>query len=86
MSGQFGIINPFRNWKIGDLPCDPTITVVLKEWSMIDAFVTVSASLASDSEIDSAIDRLMKDLESTRSEAKRVLKAQQEKIRQSIGS
>ncbi len=85
MSGQFGVINPFQKWKKGDLPFDPIVTIALNQWGTKDGIVTISASLASDSEIDFAIDQLKNDLESARKEAKRVLKNQREKVRLAIG-
>ena len=85
MSGKFGVFNPFQKWKKGDLPCDPTVTIALNQWGTNDGVVTISASLASDTEIDFAIDQLKKDLESASKEAKRVLKSQREKIRSSFG-
>ena len=85
MSGRFGVINPFQKWKKGDLPCDPTVTISLNQWGMKDDIVTISATLASDSEIDFAIDQLRNDIESVRKEAKRVLKSQRARIQSSIG-
>jgi hypothetical protein len=85
MLGKVGVLNPFRNWKKGDFPCDPTITFVLNEvGTRIDGLITISSSLASDSEIDFAADQLLKDIESARKHAKKILKAQKEKIRKSF--
>jgi hypothetical protein len=85
MNGQFGVLNPFQKWKKGDLPCDPTVTVILNQCGMNEGITTISASLASDTEIDFAIDQLKRDLESARKVAKRILKDQREKIRLAIG-
>lgn len=85
MSGKFRVFNPFQKWKKGDLPCDPTVTIALNQWGTNDGIVTISASLATNTEIDFAIDQLKKDLESARNEAKRVLKVQRDKIRLSTG-
>ena len=86
MSVKFGIINPFKKWKKGDLPRDPTVSLILKEgyFSNTDGDICVSATLASDYEIDYAVDQLQKNLESVRKEAKRVLKTQRDKIRTSF--
>lgn len=85
MSGTFGILNPLQGWKAGDLPADPVVVVVLSEWhTMPEGQIAISATLATDTEIDFAIDRLAKDLESVRQEAKRVLARQTEKIHNSI--
>lgn len=83
MLGKFGVYNPFGKWKKGDDPCDPTVALKLKEpiFTVSDGSITISALLATSSEIDFAVDQLQKDLEAARKEAKRILKAQQEKIR-----
>jgi len=87
MSGKFGIFNPFQKWKKGDLPGDPTVSIVLNEYATYEGgVISISATLATDSEIDYAIDGLQKSLESARKEAKRVLKAQKEKIRASFNN
>lgn len=84
MKGTFGVINQFLKWKKGDLPCDPTVILALNEWGMKDDVVTIFGTLASDAEIDFAVDQLKKHLELARKEAKRVLKFQREKIKSSI--
>jgi hypothetical protein len=87
MLGKIGVLNPFKNWKKGDLPCDPTITLVLNEYgTQKDGLITISSSLATDSEIDFAADLLLKDIESARKHAKKILRAQKEKIRKSLNS
>lgn len=85
MSGQFGVFNPLSKWKKGDMPYDLAINIVLNGWGSVgEDLVSISALLATDTEIDFAVDQLSKDLEFVRKEAKRVLKAQKEKIRRSI--
>ncbi len=85
MSAAFLILNPFQKWKKGDLPCDPTVSIALKQWGTSkDGNIIISASLATDSEIDYAVDQLKKDLELARKNAKRILKSQREKIRSSF--
>ncbi len=85
MSGKFGVFNPFRDWKKGDLPCDTHVTLVVNELNPEnDGRIRMTPNLATDSEIDYEIDQMKKDLESVRKEAKRVLKAQREKIRSSF--
>lgn len=85
MSRKFGVFNPFKKWKKGDLPYDPTVTIALSQWGTSDGVVTISESLASDTEIDFAIDQLKLDLESVRKEAKQVLQSQRAIICSSIG-
>lgn len=67
------------------MPCDPTVSISLNEWGVKDNVIEISASLASDSEIDFAIDQLKSDIELVRKKAKRVLKSQREKIQLAIG-
>lgn len=83
MPGKFGVFNPFEKWKKGDAPCDPTVALKLKGPVFIDGdgSIMISALLATDSEIDFAVEQLQKNLEAARKEAKRILKVQQEKIR-----
>lgn len=85
MPGRFRVINRFKEWKKGDLPGNPTVIIALNEWATEDSIVTISESLASDSEIDFRVDQLKNDLEMVRKEAKRILKSQIEKIQTSIG-
>ena len=81
MSGKFGVLNPYRLWKKGDMPCDPTVTIVLNEYgTKADGSVVISSSLASDSEIDFAINRLQEDIELVRKGAKKTLKSQRDRI------
>lgn len=81
MSKKFGVFNPLANWKRGDLPIDPIVKLTFNEGlGTGNGFQLITSSLASSDEIDSAIDQLQKDLEYVRSEAKRVLHKQKEKI------
>lgn len=85
MSGKFGVFNPLGKWKKGDFPCDPTVTIILSEYFTTDEkVICLSATLATDSEIDFAVDVLQKSLESVRKQAKLVLKKQREKIKIAI--
>ena len=85
MAGKFGVFNPFKTWKNGDLPGDPTVSIILNEsGTSDDGVISISVTLVTDSEIDYAINELQKNLESVRKEAKRVLKLQKEKIRASF--
>ena len=85
MSGKFQVLNPYRRWKIGDFPCDPTVTIALNQWGTTsDGVITISGTLASDTEIDFTINQLKNDLEAVGKDAKRILKSQRAKIRSSI--
>lgn len=81
MSGQFCVINPFKIWKKGDLPCDPHVILALSQWGTKDNIIIIPGTHASDSEVDFAIDRLKNDLETVRKEAKRILKSQRDKMK-----
>jgi len=81
MPKNFAVFNPLRAWKEGDLPSDPTVTIVLNEISRNqEERIAISQELADDKEIDSAIDDLQKELETVRKEAKRVLNTQKKKL------
>jgi hypothetical protein len=85
MSEIFAVDNPFKEWKKGDFPGDPTVNIVLNEcWANSEGRITITVTLATDSEIDYAIDELQKNLESVRKESKHVLKTQNEKMRASL--
>jgi hypothetical protein len=82
MSAKFGVFNPFRGWKRGDFPMDPTVEIVVHgAQKREDGRVSLTATLASDEEIDYTVDELRQSLESARREAKRTLKKQRDKIR-----
>ena len=85
MSGKFDVFNPFQKWKRGDMPCDTHVTLVVNELNPEDdGRIRLTPSLATESEIDYEIDAMQRDLESLRKKAKRVLKAQRDKIRASF--
>lgn len=82
MSGKFGVVNLFADWKKGDPPVDPFITLALNEvLGQVDGFPKLTATLATAPEIDFEVDQMQRDLEVVRGEAKRVLREQQLKIR-----
>jgi hypothetical protein len=85
MSGKFGVLNPLRNWKKSDPLSGPTVSIVLNEYAKnSEGFVSISANLATSSEVDYVIDELKKSLEFARQDAKRILQEQQEKILDSL--
>lgn len=86
MSGRFGVFNPLQKWKAGEFPADAIVFVSLNEWTTSGEVITISSSLATESEIDFAVDRLKEDLETARRNAKRILNAQREKIRSTKGA
>ena len=85
MSGRFGVYNPLREWKKGDLPCNAMVNIAVQEYStMKDREILVSANLMTDEEIDYAVDGLIQDLEKARKEAKRTLNKQNQKIQSTL--
>jgi hypothetical protein len=84
MAGKFGVDNLSEKWKKGDLPMNPFVRVILNEaLHCINGTIGISATLATDNEIDFEIDKLHKNLELVRKEAKLVLKKQRDKIHSS---
>lgn len=82
MSGKFGVFNPLKKWKSGDLPLDPTVNIVLNEiFKTNEGDICLTSSLATDDEIDFAIKELKRNLDSVAKQAKQTLKKQCEKIR-----
>ena len=82
MHRKFDVYNPLSQWKKGDMPGDPTLFLILMgHGALKGGLVAVTHSLASDEEIDFAVDDLIKDLEGALNKAKRVLNAQRIKIR-----
>jgi hypothetical protein len=80
MSVKFGALSPSSKWKKED-PChDPLIYICLNSTRIVDGYTVVTGSLASDGEIDFAIDKLKEDLEKVRKEAKRKRKTLRNKM------
>jgi hypothetical protein len=78
----FGVHNPIKDWKQGDFPAPAGVILVLNEpLGLIDGFPALSASLASDSEIDFEVARLQEQIRLAGAQAKRTLAAQIAKIR-----
>lgn len=85
MSRKFWIFNSLAKWKCGDLPGNTFVKLVLNENLGIESgFQAITTSLASDEEIDYAVDQLQRDLEFARNQAKRTLRRQQMKINASL--
>lgn len=84
MAGKFGVIGDLDNWKPGDIPGNQMVYVVLNEhFTTKDGHVTVTAKLATEAEVDFAIDHLIKDLERTRNKAKEKIRKINQKIQDS---
>ena len=78
----FGVHNPIKNWKQGDFAAPAGVILVLNEpLGLIDGFPALSASLASESEIDFEVTRLQEQIRLAGAQAKRTLAAQIAKLR-----
>ncbi|MFA6040744.1 MAG: hypothetical protein WC733_04525 [Methylophilus sp.] len=85
MSGKFNVIGILDDWKKGDLPGNQMVNVVLNDhFTIRNRYVALTAQLASDEEVDFAIDKLIKDLEVVRVKAKKSIVTINEKIRNSL--
>lgn len=72
-------------WKIGDLPGNQMVNIVLnKRMTLHDGSLSLTSRLATDGEIDYAVDQLIKELEDVRKKAKDKIKKDTRKIRDSL--
>lgn len=84
MKGKFGVVGILDFWKRGDLPGNQMVNIVLNSYSTLnDGNIAITSQLASDAEVDFAIDSLIRDLELARRNAKAKIKKTNEKIRNS---
>jgi hypothetical protein len=85
MKGKFGVIGKMDDWKKGDLPNNEMVYIVLNEqYALPNGNISLTGSLASDREIDEAVDQIIKDIELARKMAKHKIKKTNEKIRSSL--
>lgn len=85
MSGKFSVVGIMDGWKKGDLPGNQMVNIVLSSYGTLNnGLVAVTAQLASEQEVDYAVDQLIKDLEIARKKAKEKIKKTNEKIRSSL--
>lgn len=81
MSVEFHVVGIMDSWKKGDLPGNQMVNIVLKPYlTLNDGLVVLTAQLASDQEVDYAVDQLIKDLEVARKKAKEKIKKTNERI------
>lgn len=79
MNGKFDVIGTLDGWKKGDMPGNQMVTIVLSEYFRTsNGLIEATAQLATDKEIDYAVDRLIDQLEGARKKGK-------EKIRKTNG-
>lgn len=85
MNGKFNVIGILDNWKKGDLPGNQMVNIILNDYATIhNGNISLTAELASDDEIDYAVDKLIKDLEQVRKKAKNNIAKINEMIRNSL--
>ena len=76
-----GVHNPLAKWKLGELPANPVVQLILNQnLGERNGFPILSSTLASDAEIDEAVAQWVSDLKRAASEAKRTLRRQHEKM------
>ena len=84
MKGKFGVVGILDGWKAGDLPGNQMVSLVLNSHSKLkNGDIAITALLASDEEVDYAINSLIKDLEVARKKAKEKIKKTNDRIRES---
>ena len=84
MSGKFGVVGILDGWKKGDMPGNQMVNIVLNEnFTIQDGFIAITTQLATDKEIDYAVDKLITDLDAARKQAKEKIKKTNERIRAS---
>lgn len=84
MDGKFGVIGIMDGWKKGDIPGNHMVNIVLNSHSIIyDGRIALTCQLATDAEVDFAVDQLIKELETARKMAKENISKTNKKIRSS---
>lgn len=81
---KFDAIHAKGKWSKEMLPLNPSILIVINEYSTDMGSISASLPLNTESEIDYAINELQKSLEAIRKKAKRMLNSENEKIRSSF--
>ena len=85
MNGKFGVVGILDGWKKGDMPGPQMVNIVLNSYtSAYDGSIAITHDLATEGEVDHAVDQLIKDLESTRKKAKEKIKKTNERIHSSF--
>ena len=85
MKGLFGIVGTMDKWKKGDFPNNQMVSITLENYlAKTDEKILLSCELASDGEVDYAIDNLIKNLEFIRKKAKKNIRDTNIKIRSNL--
>lgn len=75
MSGKFRIVGTMDKWKKGDLPGNQRVDIVLVHYSKTkDGSICITPQLASDEEVDNAVNQLGLDLKKAGIAAKKSIK------------
>lgn len=75
MNGKFGVVGTMDGWKKGDFPNNQMVNIVLESYATLNRdLIAITAQLATEQEVDYAIDELIKDLEVARKMAKEKIK------------
>lgn len=81
----FSVTGIMDGWKKGDLPGNQMVNIVLsKRMTLQDGSISLTATLATDGEVDYAVDQLIKELEAIRKKAKYKITNDTRKIRESL--
>lgn len=82
MNGKFGVVGSMDGWEKGDCPNNQMINIVLNNYSTLtNGNISLTCELATDDEVDFAINQLIKDLEIARKKAKTKISKTNKKIR-----
>lgn len=82
MESKFGVVGILDKCKVGDLPGNQMVNIVLNSYSSSnDGTISITPQLATDVEVDNAVNQLINDLEKARVAAKKSIKTINEKIR-----
>jgi len=82
MKGIFSVVGVLDAWKKGDLPDNQKVSIILNSHSILcKGELAISELLATDEEVDFAVDRVIKDLETVRKKAKEKIKNTNARIR-----
>jgi len=82
MPVNFKVKGILDNWKKGDFPNNQMVEIVLGDHSLNnDGLICITPQLASNFEVDEAIDSLIEQLEIVRNQAKKNIRKTNKKIR-----
>jgi len=71
MLKTFDLVGALDNWKGGGLPVNQTVNIVLNNSSRLaTGEISITAALATNEEVDYAVDQLITNLETVRKKAK----------------